>query len=481
MSQAEPATHRPRHTAQGHRSLKRLLLFLPALVIAGLTTLPGVHLRPSAPAYRTARVERGTITTTAAAAGTLNAVVLVDVGSQISGQIGELYADFNSAVQQGQVIARIAPEIYEAKVAQAEADLEAAQTLVPVQRAQIERSRAELENAQALQVAEVARTLRAGLALNDARQEFDRKRQLFERTVVSASEWERAQSAYSAAQEQVSAARAQASAQAAAVRAAEAALRMAEAQLANTLAQVKQRAAALREAQIDLDHTYIHAPVTGTVVNRNVNRGQTVAASLQAPTLFTIAQDLTRMQVEAAVVEADVSRFTLGQTANFSVDAYPGRSFTGRVVQIRKAPKVEQNVVTYVVVISANNPDGALLPGMTANLRVVVAERRNALRVHNTALRFRPADLPPEDVRPAAEGAPPRDTGSTPPSAPGRVFVVGTDGQPTPVPVRLGASDGHLTEVLEGALVEGEAVIVGAPPPETPAEHGLLPAGFRLW
>ena len=196
----------------------------------------------------------------------------------------------------------------------------------------------------------------------------------------------------------MTASRAQELSQAAAIRAAEAALNMAEAQLTNTQAQVKQKKAALRQAQIDVDRTYIRAPVTGTVVNRAVSGGQTVAASLQTPILFTIAQDLTQMQVEASVVEADVSRFRNWAAGHLYRDAYPGRLFTGTVKQIRKAPQTIQNIVTYVVVISTENPDEVLLPGMTANLQVVVAKREGVLKVPNMALRFRPPGQL-EDVR----------------------------------------------------------------------------------
>ena len=346
-------------------------VFGPLLSVAPWSSSVSVD----APAYRTAAVERGDVVAAVQAAGTLNAVVLVEVGSQISGQVKELYADFNSTVTKGEVIARVAPETYEAKVGQAEAELEIAQAMVPVQRAQIESARAGLENAKAAKTAVEADTARAAVALEDAEQELERKRPLAGQGFVSGGDWDRAQNTYRSAAAQAIAARAHELSQGAAVRAAEAALRMAEAQLAVNLAQVKQAEAALRQAQIDLEHTYVRAPVTGTVVNRAVSGGQTLAASLQTPTLFTIAQDLTRMQVEASVVEADVSRFKIGQPVTYTVDAYPGRFFTGTVQQIRKAPRVEQNVVTYVVVIAAENPDELLLPGMTANLQVVVARR----------------------------------------------------------------------------------------------------------
>jgi HlyD family secretion protein len=429
------------------------------------------------PAYRTAATEKGDLISTVTAGGTLNAVVLVEVGSQVSGQVKDLFADFNSAVTQGQVIARIAPEIYEARVAQAQAELYSAQAVLPVQRAQVERSRAELDNAKAALAAAKAQTARAELAADDAKRDLDRKQSLAERAIVSASDWERVQSAHRSAQAQLNALQAQELSQASAIRAAEAALRMADAQLINLAVQVTQKEAILRQAQIDLERTYIRAPVTGTVVNRSVNRGQTVAASLQAPTLFTIAQDLRQMQVEASVVEADVSRFAAGQPVTFTVDAYPGRSFAGSVQQIRKAPQTVQNVVTYTVVISAENPDEALLPGMTANLQVVVSRKKDVLKVPNTALRFRPPQYAPEAL---AQGAIASPAGPSlrQPGTPGQVFVLGTDGQVVPVSLSLGISDGRMTEVLAGDLTDGQPVVVGRAAAGPVASSPL--ATFRL-
>jgi HlyD family secretion protein len=418
-----------------------------------------------APAYRTAAVERGDIVETVQAAGTLNALVLVEVGSQISGQVKELSADFNSTVTQDQVIARVEPEIYEAKLEQAKAELEMAETMVSVQRAQIERDRAAVENAKADEEAAKAQTMRAEVALDNAKQDLERNRPLAEHNVISAGNWERIQNAYRSARADVTASQAQELSKAAAIRAAEAALGMSEAQLTNILAQVKQKEATLRQAQIDMDRTYIRAPVTGVVVNRAVSSGQTVAASLQTPVLFTIAQDLKQMQVEASIVEADVSRFKLGQAVTFTVDAYSGRLFTGSVKQIRKAPKTIQNIVTYVVVISAENPDELLLPGMTANLQVVVSRREGVLKVPNMGLRFRPAEQAEDGIK--AEAA----TINTAQSATsGRVFVL-SNGHLVPKTLRLGITDGRDTEVVAGDLKEGELIVVGKPSTQTASDR----------
>lgn len=424
------------------------------------------------PAYRTAVVERGDIVTTVQAAGTLDALVVVDVGSQLSGRITELYADFNSKVNRGQVIARVEPEIYEARVAQAEAELEMARTQVSVQQAQIERDRAELETAEAKHAAARAQNTRAGIALADALQEMESKRALAKSNVIAAREWERIQNAYKSADAQATSLGAEELSQLAAMRAAGSTVNMAEAQLANMLAQVKQREAVLRQARIDLDRTYIRAPVTGTVVNRAVSGGQTLVASLQTPVLFTIAQDLTQMQVEASVVEADISRFAVGQPVTFTVDAYPDRVFTGSVKQIRKAPQIVQNVVTYVVVVAAANSEELLLPGMTANLQVTVAKREHVLKVPNAALRFRPPG-----VTPTSEAA--TDVGAEPGSS-GQVFVLGPDGMPRPVRLRLGITDGHSTEVVAGDLKERQSVIVGLVAAGQEDEASSVLVRFRL-
>jgi HlyD family secretion protein len=433
--------------------------------------------RANAPAFRFEVVKSGDIAETVRAAGTLNALVVVAVGSQLSGRIDELYADFNSLVTEGEVIARVEPEIFEAKVAQARAELEMAETQSAVQRGQIARARAELENAEARLEAVRAHALHARVALDDAAQERERKRVLAGRNIVAAGEWERVENAHRSAEAQLTAAEADELSQAASVRAAEASLTVAEAQLANVAAQVKQKEAVLRQAEIDLERTYIRAPVSGTVVDRAVSGGQTLAASLQSPVLFTIAKDLTEMQVEASVVEADIGRFAVGQSVVFTVDAYPDRPFTGTVKQIRQAPQVVQNVVTYVVVTTADNTDQLLLPGMTANLEVITASRPDVLKVPNAALRYQP----PAAGAPAmqAVAAPALTTGGPHDGSLGRVFVVGPEGEPQPVALRLGITDGRATEVLAGELSAGQSVIVGAVAARESDESSLL-VRFRL-
>jgi HlyD family secretion protein len=313
--------------------------------------------------YRVAKVERGPMAAVVVASGTLNAVTTVQVGSQISGQIKDIYADFNTPVKKGQVIARIDAATFELRVNQTRADLDAAESAVAVARSGLAAQHAELG--------------RVKIALADAERDLARKKMLVDKKFISPAELDKAVVVLDSTRQQLKAVQAQ--------------IGVSEAQVQSALAAVKQRDSLLRQAQVDLERTIIRAPVDGTVILRNVDAGQTVAASLQAPVLFTIAQDLRDMQVEAAIDEADVGRLRLGLPASFAVDAFPRRSFTGEIKQIRKSPQNVQNVVSYTVVISAQNPDLALLPGMTANVRIVVENRDSALKLPNAALRWRPA------------------------------------------------------------------------------------------
>jgi HlyD family secretion protein len=387
--------------------MKRVLsLVLVVLVVAaGVWGYFYVQSRGNAPQYRLARVERGPLVAAVSATGNLNAVITVQVGSQVSGQIKELMVDFNSVVRRGQVIARIDPETFEAKVNQARAEVDSAQATVLNQQAQLERARADVENARAAVAQSRAETARSQVALVDARRDYERKTELFAKELVAKSDRDTSQATHDSAAAALDAAKAKEQATAAAVNAMDAQRRVTEAQLTAARAQVKQKEAALRQAQVDLEHTTIRAPVDGVVVSRQVDVGQTVAASLQAPVLFTIAQDLTKMQVETSVDEADIGRIRLDGEAAFTVDAFPGETFRGRVTQIRKAAQVVQNVVTYTVVVAVDNPAGKLLPGMTANVKLIVAEKPSVLKVPNAALRFRPAGEQAETGAQAPAGA----------------------------------------------------------------------------
>jgi HlyD family secretion protein len=354
-----------------------------------------------APGFRTAAVDRGAITATVSATGTVNPIVLVEVGSQLSGQIRALLADFNTRVIAGQPIARLDTDLIEARLRAAEADIASAEANLAVARTGAEKAAADVETARGNHAASLANAARADAALRDAEADARRKRELRARGAGAEADAERAEFAAQVARAALRAAEAQAGQAAAQITAAEAAARTAEAQVSRASADVGSRLAQRAQVQVDLDRATIRAPIDGIVVSRNVNLGQTVAASLQSPTLFVIADDLARMELWATVDEADIGRVSPGQPASFTVAAWPGRSFSGTVKDIRLAAQTVQNVVTYTVVIEAPNGEGLLLPGMTATLRIVTDRRADALRVPNAALRWRPpgaaqaADAPP--------------------------------------------------------------------------------------
>jgi len=384
--------------------MKRIvsLVAVAVLVGAGVWGYFYTQSRGSAPKYRTARVERGPLTAAVSATGNLNAVTTVQVGSQVSGQIKELMADFNTLVKKDQVIARIDPEIFQAKVNQAQADVASAQATVINQEAQVQKAKADVENAKAALAEGKANTAKAQVSVVDGKRDLDRKTQLFRRELIANSDLDSAQAVYDSAVAQVDASRAKEESLSAAIQSATAQLRVTDAMLLSARAQVDQKKAGLVQAQADLEHTTIRAPVNGVVVSRAVDVGQTVAASLQAPILFTIAEDLTKMQVEVSVDEADIGRIRLEDRVTFTVDSFPAQTFAGVVTQIRKAAQVVQNVVTYTVVVAVDNPRGHLLPGMTANAKMIVSEKPSVLKVPNAALRYRPAGV---EAAPAASGS----------------------------------------------------------------------------
>lgn len=328
--------------------------------------------RADAVQYRTGKIERGSLQATVSASGAVNPVTSVSVGTQVSGQIKELLVDFNSEVRAGQLIATIDPETFEYRVRSAQADVDAA--------------RAAVLTAQANMAASNAQVSRARVDHIEAQRDFDRKQMLVQKQFIAQSEADRARALVNTSAESVKAAEAQVAVTAAQVKSAQ--------------ANVAQREASLAQARIDLARTRITSPVDGIVIKRTIEKGQTVAASLQAPELFVIARNLRDMQVDASIDESDVGRIRLGQRASFTVDAFPGASFEGEVKQVRKAAQTIANVVTYVAVVAFNNNDGRLLPGMTANVRVVTDQRENVLKVPNAALRVRIAG-----VEPPAQGA----------------------------------------------------------------------------
>ncbi len=343
------------------------------------------------PQFRTEPVSRGDIVAQVTATGTLNAVVTVLVGTQVSGTISHIYADYNSPVKQGQLLAQIDPSLFQAQVDQARANLEQA----------------------------IATVKKAEVTLIDTKKTYERNKALVEKGFISQSEFDSAETAYLTAQAQLELAR----------------------------AQVLQNRANLAYAQTNLKNTRILSPVNGIVISRNVDVGQTVAASFQTPTLFSIAQDLRKMQIDTNIDEADIGRIKVGQEATFTVDAYPDAVYQGKVVEVRNAATIISNVVTYDVVISVNNDALTLKPGMTANVTINYAESKNCLRVPNAALRFRytpPKTREREQQRKKAGPA---------------VWVL-RDGRPHRCEVKTGLTDGLYTEILAGNLREGEQVIV---------------------
>jgi len=367
--------------------------FYPWLVfIAGLLLLAFVvrQFRNSGAAtYQTTSVMRGPITQAVTATGTLNPVVNVQVGSQVSGNISKLFVDFNSQVKASQAVAQIDPVLFQATVTQAEGDL---------------------ANAQA--------------ALELARVNAKRTQDLFARKTSAQADVDQAM-----------------------------------ANLHQAEANVKIKQGALDKAKADLEHCTITSPIDGVVISRNVDVGQTVAASLQAPVIFQIANDLAKMQIDSNVAEADVGVVEVGQDVDFTVDAFPAQTFHGKVVQVRNAPITVQNVVTYDTVIGVSNPDLKLKPGMTANVSIIVARRDNVLQIKNAALRYRPTEGAPAEMGSrspgsrAGRGAGGREHGTSERT----VYALSGSG-PTPVQIKTGISDGVVTEVVEG-LKEGDRVV----------------------
>ncbi len=388
------------------------------------------------PVYRTGTLARGPLLATVAASGAVNPVTQVSVGTQVSGQIKELYADFNDEVKAGQLIAMLDPETFEYRVRSAQADVDAA--------------RAAVLTAQANAAAGRAAISRAQVDLAEAQRDFDRKRDLADKQFIAQSEVDRTRALVNTSGELLKLAQAQAS--------------VTEAQIKTAQANVAQREAMLGQARIDLGRTRITSPVGGIVIKRAIERGQTVAASLQAPELFVIAQNLHDMQVEASIDESDVGRIRVGQKAHFSVDAFPGQSFEGEVRQVRKAALNVANVVTYVAVVRFVNADGRLLPGMTANVRVATDAREDVLTVPNAALRMRIADAT-NTVAATAGAVCASGTISINTARKGRIYLLDAVGKPVPTSVCLGITDGNRTELVapEGAWKEGTLVVTGNP------------------
>lgn len=465
------------------------LLFVCVLILAGLGA--GVYLRANDHVlYKFTKIEKGTIESTISATGTCNAVVTVQVGSQVSGNIKELYADYNTKVTKGQVVAKIDPEVFKAKVQQATANLDSSKASVENVKAQIEKARADQMSAVAAVKNAQANVAKSKVAVIDGQAKLKARKRLVTEGAVSAEELDTAQATYDSAIAAQDAAESSVQAAMASQRASEAQVKVMQSQQTQAEAQVKQLEAGLSQAQLDLDHCEIHAPVDGVVVARSMDVGQTIAASFQAPTLFEIAQDLTKMQVDTNVDEADIGKVQVGQKATFTVDAYPESRFRGDVVEIRKKALNTQNVISYDVVIAVSNPDFKLFPGMTANVRILTDRHDDVLKIVNVALRYRP----PEEKGP---GETPTQKAPTSPSFGGgfpgggfgggprgprgegggggggaggrrgaanrtqKLWRVGPEGKPVAVEVKVGISDGTYTEVTAEDLHESDEIIIG--------------------
>lgn len=434
--------------------MKKFLVFLGIIILAGVAVFYFfIHKKNSEPKYRTAKVDRGDIVLRVSATGTLNALTTVQVGTQVSGIIAELYADYNSVVKKGDIIAKLDDTFLKAQVAEAEANL-----------------------------------YKARVTLKEAERNYNRAKELFSQGFISEAELNQAEANYESAK-----------------------------------ATVKQMEATLERAKTNLQYATIRAPIDGIVISRNVDRGQTVAASLQAPTLFTIAQDLRQMRLEASIDEADIGKIKENQIATFTVDAFPEERFMGRVSQIRLEPITVQNVVTYTVIIDVPNPELKLRPGMTANVSILIDRRRNVLRVPLSALQFRPN---PDDISPLAKkeeestrtqsqessGEQGERRAFSPGSGERRgffpgmgggmnpeffrrmreraqtdeatVYILGADKKLIPVKIKKGLSDGTFVEVVSGELKEGQEVVIGSGTLTASSQQGPMgpgPGAFMMF
>ncbi len=374
--------------------MKKILILLALIALGGGTAWWFKDRFPvnksDQPGYRLTKIENKDIVKNVTAIGALSAVVTVEVGCEVSGQIKELLADYNSSVTAGQIIARIDPEGYETLVRQSEAELAVSQAQLQTQKTQILSYKANVQSAEAGLDAIRASIKKATVVLENAKRNRERQKTLLDREIISKNEYEEAKDNYQEAVAELERLNAEEVKSLSGVNAAKASLAVAQSQVKEDEANVRLKTAALDKRRVDLENTVIRSPVNGVVIDRSVDVGQTVAASLSAPTLFTIAQDMRKMQVTTSVDEADIGQIREGQTAWFTVDAYNSRKFMGEVTQVRKQGKTVQNVVTYEVIISADNPDLKLMPGMTADVAVELLKKENVLVVPNSALRFKP-------------------------------------------------------------------------------------------
>jgi HlyD family secretion protein len=383
--------------------LKKFLVLIAIVALAGGVWYSFFRKRPVSFELRTGRVESGDITATVTASGKLNAVSVIEVGTQVSGTIQELYVDYNSPVREGQLIARLDPAVLRSQLTESQASLEVAEAGVGS----------------------------ASASLIDAERKLKRNRELYARRLIAQSDLEDSETD----------------------------VLLKRAQLQEARARVTQAKAAVERARANLDYTRITSPVDGVIVSRQVDVGQTVAASFQTPTLFSIARDLTRMQIDTSVDEADIGRVAEGQDAGFTVDAFPEEPFRGRVVQVRIAPATTDNVVTYTVVIHVDNLDLRLKPGMTANVAIETDTRRGVMKIPSAALRFRPPQALLDTLPPSVLSGDAENRGGL---YAGNVWLVRDNRPVRRVFIRTGVSDGSQVEVVSGDLRIGDELAVAA-------------------
>ena len=429
---------------------------LIAVYSIGPTTGPAASATTSSDAslFRYASIQRGNIEQTVTVTGALQPVKTIEVGSQLSGQLSKVYVDFNDPVRKDQPLAQIDPRTFAAKVDETKAGLQMALAFVELEQAKLDRAKVDLENAKGSKAVLAAKLENAQAVKTSAQKTLQRKLTLQSQNVVAITTVEDAQTDFTARQAQEHEAEILMSLNAYSVEGAQADVRRIEAELQQARTAVPEKDAILRAAQADLDRTVIRSPIDGVVVGRFVNEGQTLAVGLESRATFMVAHRLEDMEIHAQVDEADIGRISGGQRAYFTVDSYPDRRFEAEVRQIRKAPQNQQNVVTYTVVLSTSNLDGALLPGMTALVKIVIEHAEDVLKVPLAALRFQPRGAKPSEY-------------------PGRysVWVRSASGALQRVPVIVGAPGGEQAALKDGELVEGSQVAIG---------QSIRPAGMEL-
>ncbi len=424
-------------------------IIIAVLIIGGLAGWYYLGKKNGSSEWITQKVSRGNIKTTISASGSLAALTTVEVGSQVSGNILKLFADFNDVVKAGQLVAQLEPSTYEAQVQQAKANLENAIATEKNNVAQVKNLEASLLNAKAEISISRANINKAKVTQDESERNYKRVEELFKRKLVSTADRDTAKAGFDSAKASYEVSLAQLESSKAREMATKAQIDAAKAQIEGAQARVRQMEAQMHVSEINLDRTKISSPIDGVVISREVDEGQTVAASLQAPKLFVIAQDLRKMQIDTAVDEADIGLVHDGQAVTFTVDAYKDKVFKGKIHQVRLMPIETSNVVTYSVMVNVENDELLLKPGMTANVEIIVGNRKDVLRIPSKALYFKA----PENLK--AQKAETRNATDTLP-----IWIL-QNGKPLMKSVKIGISNDRFIEVVSGDLEAGQEIIVG--------------------